>query len=209
MTMLLWHRLPARPVSECGRLRHGAAGHRATAAGGGWVQFVLATLGSRAMNPVGRGTWDRRRWLALLLLPLLVAAALYLPGIGRRIIYSGDEARYAILARTMLETGDWLVPRISGEVRMAKTPLFIWSIAALSLPGGKVTELTAVLPAALSGIAGVGVTMLLARRMFGLRAALLTGFILATSWGYLSLARMALADMMVTFWVVASVAAFW
>ena len=143
------------------------------------------------------------------MLPLLVAAALYLPGIGRRLIYAGDEARYAILARTMLETGDWLVPRLSGEVRMAKTPLFIWSIAALSLPGGKVTELTAVLPAALSGIAGVGMTMLLARRMFGLRAALLTGFILATTWGYLGLARVALADMMVTFWVVASVAAFW
>ena len=100
------------------------------------------------MNPVAGGTWDRRRWLALLLLPLLVAAALYLPGIGRRLIYAGDEARYAILARTMLENGDRLVPRLSGEVRMAKTPLFIWSIAALSLPGGKVTELTAVLPAA-------------------------------------------------------------
>lgn len=162
------------------------------------------------MNPGGGGTWDRPRWLApALLLPLLVAAALYLPGIGRRIFYLGDEARYAILARTMLETGDWLVPRIGGEVRMQKTPLFIWAIAALSLPGGKVTELTAVLPAALSGIAGVGMTMLLARRMFGLRAALLTGFILATTWGYFWLARMALADMMVTFCVVASAAAFW
>ncbi len=171
---------------------------------------MLPTLGSRVMNPVGGGTWDRRRWLALLLpLPLLVAVALYLPGIGQRIIYAGDEARYAILARTMLETGDWLVPRISGEVRMTKTPLFIWSIAALSLPGGKVTELTAVLPAALSGIAGVGMTMLLARRMFGLRASLLTGFILATTWGYFWLARVALADMMVTFCVVAGAAAFW
>jgi 4-amino-4-deoxy-L-arabinose transferase-like glycosyltransferase len=152
----------------------------------------------------------RRRWLAILLpLPLLVAAALYLPGIGRRILYQGDEARYAILARTMLETGDWLVPRIGNEVHMEKTPLFIWAIAALSLPGGKVTELTAVLPAAVSGIAGVGMTMLLARRMFGVRAALLAGFILATTWGYFWLARMALADMMVTCCVVASAAAFW
>ena len=92
---------------------------------------------------------------------------------------------------------------------MQKTPLFIWAIAALSVPGGQVTELTAVLPAALSGIAGVGMTMFLAGRMFGVRAAVLTGFILATSWGYLGLARVALADMMVTCWVVASVAAFW
>ena len=145
----------------------------------------------------------------MLILPPLVAAALYLPGIGRRILYQGDEARYAILARTMLETGDWLVPRIGGEVHMEKTPLFIWGIAALSLPGGKVTELTAVLPAALSGIAGVGMTMILADRLFGLRAALLAGFVLATTWGYFWLARMALADMMVSLCVVASAAAFW
>ena len=39
-----------------------------------------------------------------MLLPLVVAAALYLPGIGRRLIYAGDEARYALLARTMVET---------------------------------------------------------------------------------------------------------
>src|SRR5215471_3384640 len=38
----------------------------------------------------------RRRALAVLVLPPLVAAALYLPGIGRRILYQGDEARYAI-----------------------------------------------------------------------------------------------------------------
>jgi 4-amino-4-deoxy-L-arabinose transferase-like glycosyltransferase len=106
------------------------------------------------MNPVGEGTWDRRRWLALLLLPMLVAAALYLPGIGRRLIYAGDEARYAILARTMLETGDWLVPRLSGEVRMAKNPLFIWSIRVPARrQGDRVDRL---LPAALCGIAGVG-----------------------------------------------------
>jgi 4-amino-4-deoxy-L-arabinose transferase-like glycosyltransferase len=171
------------------------------------------------MNAMESITWDesrrrravaRPRWLALLLpLPLLLAASLYLPGIGQRILYLGDEARYAILARTMLETGDWQVPRIGDEVHMEKTPLFIWAIAALSLSGGKVTELTAVLPAALSGIAAVGMTMLLARRMFGLRTAILTGFILATTWGYFWLARMALADMMVTCCVVASAAAFW
>ncbi|HYB43360.1 MAG TPA: glycosyltransferase family 39 protein [Candidatus Methylomirabilis sp.] len=162
---------------------------------------------SRVM-PGGEAAWDRRPWLAVLL-PLVVAAVLYLPGIGRRILYEGDEARYALLARTMLETGDWRVPRIGGEVHMEKTPLFIWSIAALSLPGGKVTELTAVLPAALSGIASVGMTMLLARRMFGWRAASLSGFALATTWGYFWFARMALADMMLTFCAMASAAAFW
>jgi 4-amino-4-deoxy-L-arabinose transferase-like glycosyltransferase len=158
-------------------------------------------------NSSGAGRIDQR-WRLAFLAPLAVAAALYLPGIGQRILYIGDEARYALLARNMVETGDWLVPRIGTEVHMEKSPLFIWAIAALSLPGRKVTELTAVLPAALSGIAGVGATVVLGRRLFGARAALLSAFVLVTAWGYFWHARMALADMMVTFFAIAAAAAF-
>src|SRR5881628_695989 len=110
-------------------------------------------------------TLDHRRGF-IVLAPLAVAALLFLPGIGERILYGGDEARYALLARNMVETGDWLVPRIGREVHLEKSPLFIWSIAALSLGRREVTELTAVLPSALSGIAGVGATLLLGRKMF-------------------------------------------
>jgi 4-amino-4-deoxy-L-arabinose transferase-like glycosyltransferase len=152
---------------------------------------------------------EDQRWRAIALAPLLLAAALFLPSIGERLIYLGDEARYALLARNMLHTGDWLVPRIGSEVHLEKTPLFIWSIAALSLPRGDVTELTAVLPAALSGIAGVGMTVLLGRRMFGLRAGVLGGLVLATTWGFFWHARLALADMMVAVFVVAAAVAFW
>lgn len=149
-----------------------------------------------------------QRWGLAFLAPLVVAAALYLPGIGQRILYLGDEARYALLARNMVETGDWLVPRIGPEVHLEKSPLFIWAIAALSLAGRKVTELTAVLPAALSGIAGVAATLVLGHRLFGARAALLSAFALAATWGYFWHARMALADMMVTCFAIGAAAAF-
>jgi 4-amino-4-deoxy-L-arabinose transferase-like glycosyltransferase len=157
---------------------------------------------------IGERDGDQRRWL-LALAPPLVAAVLFLPSIGTRVIYIGDEARYALLARTMIDTGDWLLPRIGSEVHMEKTPLFIWAIAALSLGGRRVTELTAVLPAALSGIGGVAATVELGRRLFGFRAGVLGGLILATAWGYCWHARLALADMMVTFFVVVAAAAFW
>ncbi|OLB97342.1 MAG: hypothetical protein AUH30_10460 [Candidatus Rokubacteria bacterium 13_1_40CM_68_15] len=150
-----------------------------------------------------------QRWGFILLAPLAVAALLFLPGISQRILYSGDEARYALLARNMVETGDWLVPRIGSDVHMEKSPLFIWSIAALSLFGREVTELTAVLPAALSGIAGVGATLLLGRLMFNARTGLLSALILATTWGYYWHARLALADMMVTFFIVVGLVGFW
>ena len=125
----------------------------------------------------------QRGWL-LPLAPLLVGALLFLPAIGTRITSLEDEARYALKARTMLETGDWLLPRVDGEVQMQKSPLFMWVIAVLSLPGRKVTELTATLPSALSAIAGIGVILLLGRRMFGARAGLLAAFSLATMFGY-------------------------
>ena len=93
---------------------------------------------------------NRTGWL---LLPVLLAAALFLPALGERTIYISDEARYALLARNMIERGHWLVPHIGGDVHLEKPPLFMWAIAVLSLIPGDVTELTAALPAAVSGIA--------------------------------------------------------
>src|SRR5438876_4619290 len=63
---------------------------------------------------------EDQRWRLLALAPLLVAAVLFLPSIGARLIYLGDEARYALLARNMVQTGDWLVPRIGSEVHLEK-----------------------------------------------------------------------------------------
>ena len=144
-----------------------------------------------------------------LLIPLLLAAVLFLPLIGQRTIYITDEARYALLARNIVETGDWLVPRLGSEVHMEKSPLFIWIIAAFSLLRGGVTELTATLPSALSGIGGVAGTFLLGCRLFGPRAGLLASLILATTPGYFFHARLVLADMTVTFFIVWSAWAFW
>jgi 4-amino-4-deoxy-L-arabinose transferase-like glycosyltransferase len=149
---------------------------------------------------------NRTGWL---LLPMLLAAALFLPALGARTIYISDEARYALLARNMIERGHWLVPHIGGEVHMEKPPLFMWAIALVSLIPGDVTELTAALPAAVSGIAGVAVTFLLGRRLFGPGAGLLGAIVLATTSGYFSLARAVLADMTMTLFILCSVWAFW
>src|SRR5205809_430785 len=95
-----------------------------------------------------------------LLLPLLLAAALFLPAIGQRSIYHPDEARYAVLAKTMLETGQWLVPQIADEVHLEKPPLFVWALALVSLLTGSVNTFSATLPAALSALAGLRGTAL-------------------------------------------------
>src|SRR5437879_1245789 len=51
-------------------------------------------------EPSRNHTLDHRRGF-IVLAPLAVAALLFLPGIGQRILYSGDEARYSPPARNM------------------------------------------------------------------------------------------------------------
>src|SRR5467141_776887 len=143
------------------------------------------------------------------LLPLLLAAALFLPAIGQRSLYHPDEARYAVLAKTMLETGQWLVPQIADEVHLEKPPLFVWAIALVSLLTGSVSTFSATVQAALSAMAGVLRTALLGRQFFGTRTGLMAGVVLATTPGYFWHARLVLADIMVAAFIVWSAWAFW
>lgn len=68
----------------------------------------------------------------MLLMALLIAALLgvYLAGNGQAPLFDRDEPRYALASRAMLETGDWIVPRLLGEVRTAKPPAVYWLQAA-------------------------------------------------------------------------------
>ena len=57
------------------------------------------------------------------------AALLFLPGLGGRDLWNPDEARYAVVAREMLERGDLFVPHLNGEVYTQKPPLLFWGSA--------------------------------------------------------------------------------
>ena len=61
-----------------------------------------------------------------LALIILAAALVYLVGIGRVYLFDRDEPRNALAAREMLQSGDWVVPRLLDEVRTAKPPLTYW-----------------------------------------------------------------------------------
>ncbi|MBL9085808.1 MAG: glycosyltransferase family 39 protein, partial [Planctomycetia bacterium] len=70
-------------------------------------------------------------WVAVAL-PLLAAFA-------PRDLWAPDEPRYGLVARTILETGDALVPRIDGQPYAEKPPLVFASMAALGAVAGGVT----------------------------------------------------------------------
>ncbi len=63
----------------------------------------------------------------------------FLVGLGDRTIWIPLEARYALVAREMLEAGHWILPHLGGEVYADKPPLLFWSIALISALGSGVS----------------------------------------------------------------------
>lgn len=65
----------------------------------------------------------------MLVLLLLFVALVFLELPGSHLI-EPDEARYAEIPREMLETGDWITPRVNRQPYFEKPPLLYWTNAA-------------------------------------------------------------------------------
>jgi 4-amino-4-deoxy-L-arabinose transferase-like glycosyltransferase len=143
------------------------------------------------------------------LLVALVAALLIVPLLGRHLIAYSGEARMALLARDMIERGVLFQARVEGQLYRNKPPLYPWSIALVSLPGGRVTEATAHAPVAVAAIATAVLTCLFGARLFGRRAGLWAGLILITGAGFFSHSQVLLPDMLVAAFTTAAAYAFW
>jgi 4-amino-4-deoxy-L-arabinose transferase-like glycosyltransferase len=131
--------------------------------------------------------------------PLLLLAALtFFAGLGRGAITDSDEAFYAESAREMVASGDWITPHYNYEPRFQKPVLYYWLTSVTYLATGP-TEFGARLWAALAGLGLVLVTAACGRRWYDESTGLLAGAIVATNFGYFSIARMALPDLPLTF----------
>ena len=135
---------------------------------------------------------------------VLLATLTFLVGLGRGAITDADEAFYAEAAREMVESGDWITPFYNYEPRFQKPILYYWLTSATYLVTGP-TEAAARLWAALAGVGLVLVTAACARRWFDDGVGLLSGAIVATSFGYYSIGRMALPDLPLTFFITAAI----
>lgn len=116
---------------------------------------------------------NRNAWILL-----LVCAFVMLPFLGLAEFNTKGEPREAVVAYSILESGDWILPTNNGGEMPYKPPFFHWTIAALSLlNGGHVDEYMSRLPSAIALIAmTVATFVFFARRrdtMTGLGAALI------------------------------------
>ncbi len=85
---------------------------------------------------------------------LLAAAAtvLFVTFLGAALFNTKGEPREAVVALSMLQSGDWISPINNGVDIAYKPPFFHWCVAVCSLPFGRVTEFTARFPSALAAI---------------------------------------------------------
>ncbi len=131
----------------------------------------------------------RLAWPALVLSCLL----LYLAGADGFDLLTDDELRYAEAGRRMVESGDWLIPEYNGYPRYQK-PIFFYWLQALSIALLGPSAWAARLPVALAGVAVVLMTGRFGQVLWGFRAGLWSGIVLALSVQMLLLSRMAMTD---------------
>ena len=108
-------------------------------------------------------------------------------------------------AREMVESGDWLVPHYEGKPFFDKPALSYWLMAAAMEGFGTTAGASRLVPV----LASIGVVLAsawLGALLFDRRSALAGALVLATTLAFLSFARVAMSDMLLTLWTTLAVA---
>jgi len=137
-------------------------------------------------------------WRGALLLCLCLLT--FLLGLGRTAIVDSEEGYYAEAGREMIASGDWITPHYNFEIRLNKPILYYWLVAGTFRVAG-VSEWGARIWAALSGVGLAIVAWLVGRRWIDEGTGFVAGAIVATSVGLVGIARQALPDTPLAFFI--------
>ncbi len=142
---------------------------------------------------------------ALLALGLLFV---YFFGLGAHGLLEPDEGRYSEIPREMMETGDFVTPRLNYVKYFEKPVLHYWLTAASMKVFGESEFAGRFWPAtlALSGTAAVWVA---ARRLHGARGALYSSAVLGAGLLYFAVGRINIIDMTLSFFMTLSFIGLW
>lgn len=130
---------------------------------------------------------------------LIVACVALLPFLGLADFHTKGEPREAVVAYSMLESDDWVLPRNNGGDIPYKPPFFHWTIAAASaVTGGMVSEFTSRLPSAVALIAMTLMLYVFLVRRKGVTVALLASLVSLTAFELHRAGANCRVDMMLT-----------
>jgi len=138
---------------------------------------------------------------------LVVFSIFFILFLGELPFKEPDESRYAAIPREMLESGDFITPRLNYVKYFEKPPLHYW-VNALSLSAFGNKEAAARFPSALFGLCGVLLVYHLGRKLYGRRAGLYSALVLGSSVGFLFQSRMNIIDTTLTICMAAALGFF-
>ena len=144
-----------------------------------------------------------QRWRALLILAGLFAVLLFW-GMGELPFYTRGEPREGLVVQAMQSSGNWILPVVNGTYIPFKPPLFHWIALVASFLFGGIDEFTLRLPSALFAAAGVLTTYRVGARLWGERAGLISGIVLALCAEWWQAGTAAQVDMTLAFFMTAA-----
>ena len=111
----------------------------------------------------------RELWLFLLFALVVIGA-----GIGLRDPWPADEPRFALSAKQMVESGDWLIPHRGSEIYADKPPAFM-AMQAAAFELTRSWRIAFLLPSLLAALGTLLLVYDLARRLWDHRTGLYAG----------------------------------
>ena len=138
------------------------------------------------------------RWELLLF--ALFALVLLGVGIGLRDPWPSDEPRFALVARLMVEHGQWLFPHRGNELYPDKPPVFMWLQALTFLLTGS-WRVAFMLPSLVAGLGALALIYDLTRRLWNHRCALLAAATLLVTIHFTYQMRDAQIDPLLLGWI--------
>lgn len=127
---------------------------------------------------------------------------IFFHNIGTYSLMDVDETRYVAMARDMFNSKDFMTLYLNGEYFFEKPPLYFWQeCLSFALWGGKINEWTARFPVALLGFIFSFVVYGLSRIYISRRFGVFTSLIIATSLEFIMLAKYAILDIVLTFYI--------
>jgi 4-amino-4-deoxy-L-arabinose transferase-like glycosyltransferase len=128
-------------------------------------------------------------------------------GIGLRDPWPADEPRFALVARDMVMSGDWMFPRVGGDLYSDKPPLFFWLLAIGYWITGSI-RYSFLIPSFLAACATLYLVYDMAMRLAGRAAGFATATLLACTVQFVMVMRGAQIDPVLCFLTTLSLYAF-
>jgi 4-amino-4-deoxy-L-arabinose transferase len=146
----------------------------------------------------------KKYWLIVIAITLILAFAFQ----GTRGLWEPDEGRYVRCAYEMVQSGDWLTPRLNGSPHFTKPPLTYWLIATgLTLFG--LNEWAARFFHAIAFVVTALMAGYLASHMWDKKTGLLSALIYVTMVLPFISANIATTDMILTCFETGAMLCFW